>query len=304
MFWNLGKPRSVITVTNLNDMYVHTINDVKLALGVTKPKDIFRKRNARKIFVIDFDGDVMASQAKALTHEVTAIICNAAKDDTVLVRLTSPGGAAHAYGYAASQLERFKKEGIRVVVAVDKVAASGGYMMACVADHIIAAPFAIIGSIGVVAEFPNFNSLLQNLGIDYKQYTAGKFKRTVSSMGKITEEGEKKFSEDLSEVYDLFRNHVSAHRSSLNMDQVATGEHWQAITAINYGLVDEIRTSEEYILDNLNDAEVILIQYVGDKKSWIEKLGTNLMMSFWEGLAKTFWKTVLEFSVNNNLPKM
>lgn len=303
MFWNFGKPRSIVAITNLNDTYLNTLNDVKAALG-GKPTDLFRARNKKRIFVIDFEGDVMASQAKALTHEITSIICNYKEGDTVLVRLTSPGGAAHAYGYAASQLDRLKKAGIHTTVAVDKVAASGGYMMACVADRIISAPFAIIGSIGVVAEFPNFNNLLQNLGIDYKQYTAGKFKRTVSSMGRITEEGEKKFSEDLSEMHELFQTHVSTHRPNLDMDQVATGEHWQAITAIKYGLIDEVLTSEEFILKHMNSAEIILIQYVGDKKNWVEKLGNNLMHSFWEGLAKTFWKVMLEISINQQFPKI
>lgn len=305
MFWNFGKQRNIIATTNLNDMYVSTINEVKIALG-GKATDLFRKRHTKRIFVIDFDGDVMASQSKALTYEVTSVICNAnpSQGDSVLIRLSSPGGAAHAYGYAASQLHRLKKAGIPTVVAVDKVAASGGYMMAVVADKIISAPFAIIGSIGVVAEFPNVHDLLQNLGIHYKQYTAGKFKRTVSAMGEITEEGEKKFKEDLSEMYDLFKNHVAEHRPELDIDLVATGEHWQAVTAIKLGLVDEIKTSEEFILENLNNAELIQIQYVGDRKTWAEKLGNNLMLSFWNTLTQSFWKVMLEFSVNQQFPKI
>lgn len=303
MFWNFGKSRGIVSVTNLNDTYVSTLNDVRIALGY-KASELRRKKGARRIFVIDFDGDVMASQAKGLTHEVTAVICNYLEGDSVLIRLTSPGGAAHAYGYAASQLDRLKKAKIPTVVAVDKVAASGGYMMACVADRIIAAPFAIVGSIGVVAEFANFNSFLENCGINYKQYTAGKFKRTVSPMGKITDEGEKKFGEELQEMHDLFKNHVASHRPSLNIDEVATGEHWQGVTALKKGLVDEIKTSEEYLVEHLNAAELIQIQYVGDKKNWMEKLGDNFIKSFWQNMSTTFWKMLLEFSVNQQITKL
>ena len=157
---SLKRPKkSFVNITNLNDLYISTISDLRSALGYGD-LGLNRRRNDRKIFVIDFDGDVMASQSKALTYEVTAILCNAKSGDEVLVRLSSPGGAAHAYGYAVSQLARFKNAGIPLTVAVDKVAASGGYLMACVADKIISSPWAIIGSIGVVAEFPNFFNFL------------------------------------------------------------------------------------------------------------------------------------------------
>ncbi len=290
MIWNLFT-KSVITATSLNSVYLRTLNEIGLALG-EKWKTFKKKPDSKKIFVIDFSGDLMASQAKGLTQEVSAILCSAKEGDSVLVRLQSPGGAAHAYGYAASQLKRFKKHGMELTVAVDQIAASGGYMMSCVADKIIAAPFAIIGSIGVVAEFPNFNSFLENLGIDYRSYTAGRFKRTVTPMGKITEEGEQKFKEDLQTMYDLFRDHVKSHRPQLDMDVVATGEHWSAINAIKLGLVDEIKTSEDYIIENLTKAEIIKIQYVGDKKHWSEK--------FAYGFASVFFDKVLAFLTNVN----
>jgi serine protease SohB len=293
--FRLGIPRkSLVSITNLNDLYASSINDLRLSLG-TGVVDLVRKHSDRKVFVIDFDGDVMASQSKGLTHEITAIICNAKQGDEVLVRLSSPGGAAHAYGYAASQLARLKKAGIPLTVAVDKIAASGGYLMACVADRIISSPWAIIGSIGVVAEFPNFFNLLQTLGIEYKQYTAGTFKRTVTSMGPVTQEGEEKFKENLFDIYQFFCQHVSSSRPVLsdNIQKIATGEHWHGAEALDLKLVDELKTSEEFILEKMRDVEFVKVAYVGEKKGFVEKLGAGLAQSFAEALIKTFYNSFI-----------
>ncbi len=292
--------KRLVSITNLNDLYASTINDVGQALGNVGP-DLVRKHNDHRVFVIDFDGDVMASQSKGLAYEITSIICNAKKGDRVLVRLSSPGGAAHAYGYAASQLARLKSANIPLTVAVDKVAASGGYLMACVADHIISSPWAIIGSIGVVAEFPNFFNFLQALGIEYKQYTAGTFKRTVSSMGPVTSEGERKFKEDLMGVYHFFCKHVVANRPSLSskIDEIATGEHWHGLEALEIGLVDEIKTSEEFILENLRHSEFIKVAYVGERKTLAERFGAGIAQTFAEGLIKAFYNTLSNTVIGN-----
>jgi len=300
--WSFHRPSSFISVTSLNDLYLNTVNDVRKALG--KPNKSFRQGvKTNKVFVIDFDGDVMASQSKGLTYEITSVICNADDGDEVLIRLTSPGGAAHAYGYAASQIARLKARGIRTTIAVDKVAASGGYMMACVGDEIISAPFAIIGSIGVVAEFPNFFNFLQSLGIDYKQYTAGEFKRTVSPMGPVTEEGEKKFTQDLRDMYNLFRSHVSSNRPILldNMDMIATGEHWSGTEALDLKLVDKIQTSEEFILDGLKSSEFLKITYIGDRKTLAQRLGADVAEAFADGLVKTFFNSFMNFVLSDKV---
>lgn len=289
-----GYRKSLVTITNLNDLYATTINDLRSALG-NNGLSLVRKHNDRKVFVIDFDGDVMASQSKGLTYEITSIICNAKPGDEVLVRLSSPGGAAHAYGYAASQLSRLKKAKIPLTVAVDKVAASGGYLMACVADKIISSPWAIIGSIGVVAEFPNFFNLLKTLGIEYKQYTAGAFKRTVSSMGPVTLEGEQKFKEDLQGVYKFFCKHVAACRPILSdkISEIATGEHWHGSEALDLKLVDELKTSEEFILENLRHAEFIKVAYVGERKSFAEKFGSSFASALSESFVKVFFDKLI-----------
>jgi serine protease SohB len=201
-----------------------------------------------RVFVVDFDGDIKASQVENLREEVTAILSVATPQDEVVVKIESPGGVVHGYGLAASQLLRIRERGIKLTVCVDKVAASGGYLMSCVASQIIAAPFAIIGSIGVVAQVPNFHRILKKNDVDFKEYTAGEYKRTVSLLGEITPKGEAKFIDQLESTHLLFKKFVSENRPQLDIAKVATGEYWYGEDAKTLGLVDKLQTSDDYLL--------------------------------------------------------
>lgn len=225
-----------------------------------------------RLFVLRFDGDMQASQADALREEISAVLLDSRPTDEILVCLESPGGLVHGYGLAASQLSRIRSAGIPLTVAVDKVAASGGYMMACVADRIIAAPFAVIGSIGVLAQLPNFHRLLKKHDIDFEQLTAGEYKRTLTLFGENTDEGRKKFTEDLEDTHELFKGFVKDNRSVVNIEQVATGEIWYGQRALDVNLIDDIQTSDDYIQRRLDDADILEVRFVV-KKSWQEKLG-------------------------------
>jgi serine protease SohB len=185
----------------------------------------------------------------------------AGKEDEVVIRLESAGGAVPHYGLAASQLLRLRDKAIQVTVCIDRVAASGGYMMACVADRIVAAPFAVIGSIGVVAQVPNLHRLLKNHDIDFQEMTAGEFKRTVSVFGEITEKGRKKFQEELEDVHLLFKEFVKAQRPKLDLDKVATGEHWLARRGLDLGLVDQLHTSDEYLVNRAAEANLYRVAF-------------------------------------------
>jgi serine protease SohB len=220
-----------------------------------------RDEKRRHVFVLDFHGDIAASATASLRHEISAILAVAAPGDEVVLRLESPGGVVHGYGLAASQLVRLRERNIRLVVVVDKVAASGGYMMACVADELIAAPFAIIGSIGVVASVPNLHRLLAEHGVDYEEMTAGEFKRTVSVFGKISPEGRQKFQNQLEDTHGLFKSFVQAQRPRLRIDEVATGEYWFARRALELGLVDRLMTSDDYLLAQMDQAELLEVSF-------------------------------------------
>ena len=214
------------------------------------------------MYVVDFNGSTDANEVKDLRKIVTLLTKVASEGDELLLRLTSPGGVVNGYGLAASQLERVKAHKLKLTIAVDEVAASGGYMMACTGDKIIAAPFAYIGSIGVVAEFPNFNRLLKKYDVDYEQVTAGEFKRTMTPLGENTPEAREKFKEELARIHDMFKKHVSKNRPNLDIEKVANGEHWLAQEALELGLVDEIKTSDEYILENFeNFDKIIQVEY-------------------------------------------
>ncbi len=225
----------------------------------------------QRLFVIDFNGDMRANAVDSLREEVTAILSHANPQDEVLIKVESPGGVVHGYGLAASQLQRIRERSIPLTVCVDKVAASGGYLMSCVANQVYCAPFAILGSIGVVAQVPNLHRLLKKYDVDYKEYTAGEFKRTVSLLGEITEKGEEKFKHELEAVHSLFKNFVLRYRPQIQIDQVATGEHWYGEQAIGLGLADAIMTSDDYILKRIDSHQIIQVKHE-KKQKFAEKL--------------------------------
>ncbi|WP_271273957.1 protease SohB [Aliamphritea hakodatensis] len=219
------------------------------------------EEDRRRVFVIDFDGDIKASELEPMREEITAILTLATEKDEVVVRLESPGGMVHTYGLAASQLERIKRQGVPLTVCVDKVAASGGYMMACLADKIIAAPFAILGSIGVVAQLPNFHRLLKKYDVDYEVLTAGEYKRTMTVLGENTDKGREKFIEDLEDTHLLFKEFVGEFRPQVDLEKVATGEVWFGRRSLDVKLVDELQTSDEYLIAACQDADVFTVRY-------------------------------------------
>jgi serine protease SohB len=231
----------------------------------------------KRVFVIDFDGDIKASAADLMREEITAILTMARKEDEVVVRLESGGGMVHSYGLASSQLQRIRDRGIPLTVCIDKVAASGGYMMACIADKIISAPFAIVGSIGVVAQLPNFNRLLKKHDVDFELFTAGEYKRTVTMFGHNSVKAKEKFKGDLEETHVLFKNHVTRFRPSLNIETVATGDVWYGQDALENKLVDELGTSDDYLVSACENADVFEVSYEF-KKTLQEKLGIAVQM--------------------------
>lgn len=249
-----------------------------------------------RVWVLDFDGDLKASRTPQLAEQVSLLLGELQDDDEVVVRLTSGGGLVHAYGLASAQLDRLRDAGVRLTVCVDKVAASGGYMMACCAHRLIAAPFAVIGSIGVVAQVPNVHRLLKKHDIDVELLTAGRYKRTLTVLGENTEEGRAKFLEDLRETHDLFKRYVGERRPALDIEKVATGEIWYGRQALDDGLIDEVNTSDGYLAARMEQARVLqvvleprhsLMQRIGVGASQgIERLSDRVM----ERLEESGWQ--------------
>lgn len=212
-------------------------------------------------FVIDFKGDLKASAVPSLREEVSAILDVANENDDVIVRLENHGGVVHEHGLAASQLSRIRDHNIPLTVCVDKVAASGGYLMACVANEIHAAPFAILGSIGVLAQIPNFHRALDSHGVEFEQVTAGKYKRTVTMFGENTDEDRAKLKEELEDVHTLFKGAVAKYRPGLDLEKVATGEHWYGTRALELGLADSIKTSDELLSERARDRDLYSLSF-------------------------------------------
>lgn len=243
-----------------------------------------QEKTKKRLFVLDFDGDIRASAVESLRHEISAILTVANDQDEVLLRLESPGGMVHSYGLASSQLQRLRDKGIPLTIAIDRVAASGGYMMACIGNQLLAAPFAIIGSIGVVAQMPNFHRLLKKHDVDVELHTAGEFKRTLTMVGENTDEGRKKFIEELEETHQLFKEFVSENRPSLDIESIATGEVWYGRRALDKGLIDGISTSDDYLLSKREDTDIYAVHFK-QKRSLPERLGfaaeTAIDRGFW-----------------------
>ncbi len=238
-----------------------------------KKEALVRKKYGKKIFVLDFKGDIQANAVEQLREEITMILATAkAGKDRVVLRLESPGGVVHGYGLAAAQLVRLREAGFHLTICVDKVAASGGYMMACIANEIVAAPFAVLGSIGVVAQLPNFNKLLKEHHIDYDIFTAGEYKRTVTVFGENSTEGKAKFEQELQQTHQLFKHFVEKYRPQLNVSEVATGEHWFGEDAITRKLVDKLQTSDAYLLEHLPKQDIYVVN-TRKKPTLGEKLG-------------------------------
>ncbi|TCW16261.1 serine protease SohB [Raoultella sp. BIGb0138] len=306
------KQRGELRVTNLSEQYKEMREELAVALldgpqqkqwhkaQKKKHKQEAKAAKARaksgtaepngkpRAWVLDFKGSMDAHEVNSLREEITAVLATAKARDQVILRLESPGGVVHGYGLAASQLQRLRDKQIPLTVAVDKVAASGGYMMACVANKIVAAPFAILGSIGVVAQIPNIHRFLKNKDIDVELHTAGQYKRTLTMLGENTDEGRRKFREDLNDTHRLFKDFVHQMRPTLDIEQVATGEHWYGVQALEKGLVDVVETSDELILGLIDNHEVIGVRYLQRKKMLDRFTGSaaesadRLLLRWWQ----------------------
>lgn len=284
-----------LEIVHLNEHYRSMAQALKKASLQKKPlqKALKAERKSAKqrdktdearqrIFVLDFHGDIKASEVSALREIISALLLEASEQDEVLVRLENPGGTVHEHGLAASQLLRIRARGIPLTVAVDKVAASGGYLMAAVANRILAAPFAIIGSIGVLAEIPNFHRWLEQKGIDFELHTAGDYKRTLTLFGENTDAGREKLREQLDQIHAQFKDFITDYRPAVDIARVATGEYWYGEQARELGLVDDIRTSDDYLLANQETADLYKVGYQIKKKPLERLLAT--MQSSWAKL--------------------
>jgi serine protease SohB len=273
-----GREEGGLTVKSLNERY-RELTDVirrevlpkkalKAELKARKAEEKARSAgddDRRRVFVIDFHGDIKASGVAGLRREVSAILGLATASDEVVVRLDNHGGLVHEHGLAASQLIRLRERRIPLTVVVDKVAASGGYMMACVANRLVAAPFSIIGSIGVLAQIPNFHRLLEEHGVHVEQLKAGRYKRTVTMFGENTDADRAKVTEELEEIHTLFRQLIGEYRPDLDLERLATGEHWLGRRALELGLVDELGTSDDYLLQATDNADLYRVKWEGRK---------------------------------------
>jgi serine protease SohB len=288
-----AKHRPQVEIEDINEKF----SDISMVLrSVIRSKKAFKSEqkqieeedkklseDRKNVFVLEFDGDLQASQVKELRDEVTSVITVARPGDEVVVCIESPGGAVSGYGLAAAELVRLRSANLKLTACVDKVAASGGYMMACTANQIFAAPFAVVGSIGVLAQVPNFNKLLKEHNVEYEEMTSGEYKRTVSFLGEITPKGRQKFQEQLEDTHELFKGWVNEYRPQLDMSKVGTGEYWFGRRAQDLNLIDKIVTSDEYLQTLMKTDRVFKVKFAHRKK-----LGEKLSEALGQAASKGF----------------
>ena len=228
----------------------------------------------KRVYVLGFKGDMTASAVKGLAREIDAVLTVARPGaDEVVLRLQSPGGTVTGYGLAAAEISRLREATIKVTVSVDQVAASGGYMMACAGDEIVAAPFALIGSIGVVAQAPNLHRLLKKNDIDYEELTAGEFKRSISVLGEITPAGREHFLGKIEDIHTAFKSFVAERRPAADIARVANGDVWLASEAVSLGLVDALSTGDDLIFRLKDEARVFEVATAAHKTLLQQLLG-------------------------------
>ena len=294
-----SQPRGKLSITNLSDKFEEMGNAVKGSLMTPKElkkfnKDLSKEKKKKdkdqtedSIFVLNFKGDIQASEVEKLKQEVNAILLSETDCKEVVIRVESGGGSAYAYGLCAAELKRLVDNKINLTVCIDKVAASGGYLMSCVASKIIAAPWAIVGSIGVIAQLPNFHRLLKKNSIDFEMHTAGAFKRTLTTLGENTEEGREKFKSDLEDLHLIFKNFVKEQRPEVDTDIVATGEVWQGEDAVRVGLVDSLETSDNYLVGLSKGAKLFELEFV-EKKNLTERFAFSMQLILEKSLMKFY----------------
>ncbi len=301
---NQKQKPSKINITHLNEKLEELKSHIQEAVLDKKQLKQLKKdtkkqnkdkldANKEKVYVLNFNGDIKAAQSEQMKDEITALLSLGDGVDEIVVNVESGGGMVHQYGFAASQLKRIKEKNIPLTICVDKVAASGGYMMAVVADKIIAAPFAILGSIGVIAQLPNFSRLLKKNDVDFEVHTAGEYKRTLTLFGENTDKAREKFREDLADVHTLFKQFVSEHRPVVDVNQVANGDIWYGQKALDVKLIDEIKTSDEYLQHRCESADVYILSSE-KKKSVLQRLGLAAQSGVSKGIESALQKMAFE----------
>ena len=295
-----GKTQSKgkLAITNLSEKFEDMGNVVRSSnMNPKELKKFYKDINKNKkkktdekessVFVLNFNGDIQASEVEKLKYEINAILLSESECKEVVVKVESGGGSAYAYGLCAAELKRLVDNDISLTVCIDKVAASGGYLMSCVATKIIVAPWAIVGSIGVIAQLPNFHRLLKKNLIDFEMHTAGEFKRTLTTLGENTEDGREKFKADLEDLHVIFKDFVKEQRPEVDTAIVATGEVWQGEEAIKVGLVDSLETSDNYLVNLSKDATLFEIEYI-EKKNLSERFAFSMQLILEKSVIKFY----------------
>jgi len=269
-----------ICLTSVNDQYAGHGSTLK---GEGRPTYNQIKRSAtvavngasiKSVFVIDYDTGFSLLSSKLFTAKVNEIKGAAIKGDTVVVRITSPGGSALACASDYNKVLELKDRGIKVIATVDYAALSCGYYLAAAADTIYAGSGAWVGNIGSV--------MVMDASKSARERTVVGSTRTKELLVGAVAKGEKD-TEILKKLVNLsfvgFRDAVLESRgnkiSESDHDVVFSAMPFSGTNAIKLGLVDATATSDALIEDfYYKGYQIILVNYVV-KKTLVQKLVTG-----------------------------
>lgn len=248
---------------NLTKVHPDLVYNLRAALANQPARNKLsraRPASGKVTAVLRFEGDTMATGRQDFARMVDEVLHNKERIQRVIVVVNSPGGGVSVYGQMFAGMERMRNAGVDVTACVDTYAASGGYLMSVPAQRIIAAPFAMVGSIGVVSEFMNFNKLLRRLGVEPMTITAGELKRTVTPLSEVTEENKAAYKAQLEAIHRQFIAVVKKYRE-VDADRVCTGNHWTAAESVELklNLVDGLATSQEYLFEANQTEDLVTI---------------------------------------------
>ena len=241
----------------------------------TKPADTLQnyyRPDKSNLYYLEFEGDIQASEAAKLKQEILVCLQVAKPTDVFLILVESSGGSVSNYGDLYSVMEMIKKRGHTLWVAIDRVAASGGYLISLPADKIFATPFALIGSIGVLSEVPNFGGLLDKYGVKMEEYTAGERKMNISMFRENGEEQKEHHRKKLGKIHELFKAQLVKYRGGLiekkgvDIGELMEGDFWMGENAFELGLVDELKSSVEILLDEKDHFNILKVNYHNEPK--------------------------------------
>ncbi|WP_343192796.1 S49 family peptidase [Buchnera aphidicola (Taiwanaphis decaspermi)] len=269
---------NTLKVELLNNHYKKLKNDLSFfqKKKIINQKNVYNKKS--NLYILDYNDKIKKNKIKKLREEISSIILVAKKNDEVLLRLENTSDIVYEYGLVIAQLQRLRKKGIKLIISIDKIVSNGGYIIACVADHISASPFSIIGPINIVVNIPNIDKYTQTSNLNNQLNDCNTFTKLTLIKNNTKIYVNKIFNK--LDIKKYIRNSfIKDMRPSLNLNKIFNQNYWIGENAINEKLIDSINTSDDILFSKKDTHNLLKIKYVY-KSNIVEKYIVTLNKYF------------------------